>query len=167
MSEETTAMQTEVPVLERTTKSISYKVEDRVSGDGKRQYKTIKSDNFTISLFPIKDNNGQNKGSRMLYNASVVMKTSLGDVTFSTIVKQLMIGKGAGNLIAGQESRMGRAVVSDWKPHLDANGKQIRDDRGKACGDTYEKTSIAQNTYNELISIISAVHNPPKAEEAE
>lgn len=124
-----------VKVRESVEKKLEFHVEEKLTGNG-NSFKTIDSEHYNIALFPIRSKHDPKKKARLLYNARVTLK-GIG-VTFQMSVKELTKD---GSLIAGQKSRMQgqRCVVADWDGI-----------------NSYERTSVDSNIYNEVIGIISA-----------
>lgn len=128
--------------VQSVEKSVEYDLKEDLAGNGK-EFKTIKTDKMTISLFPSNATPKPGSKSALKYNARVILHDS--GINFQMAVKEIS-KDGETSYLAGQKGRNvgSRAIISDWVPN----------ESSPKGGDSYERMSVPQNLYKEIIGLI-------------
>ena len=131
-------LQAKVETHEKVEKDLPFTCEEKSTSNG-TPYLQLESDQYLILLFESNARASETAKSRIIFNASVTLK-SVG-LTFHVAVKELIEN---GSIFAGaRSSRSGmRALVSEYN---------------KDTGKSYERMSVTDEAYRTIMAMINAV----------
>jgi hypothetical protein len=131
-------LQTTVETSEKVTRELPFTCEEKVTANG-TPYLQLESDQYLIMLFASSAHNSETAKSRIVFNASITLKSA--SITFHVPIKELVEN---GSIFAGYRSqRQGmRVLVSEYS---------------KITGKSYDRMSVPDESYRTIMAMINAV----------
>ena len=132
-----------VPVRTQELKPIEVFKEIRTGSNGE-DYIFLSYENVSISLWNAKVPDDPEKGSRILFNATLSIKSDIGTFVQRVPVKQFTKGEQEGRfIIGGKSTSMSNmhATLSDYDKKLDKS---------------YDRVTMSYDLYNTIIAMIEA-----------